>query len=240
MSESPPQRAFTLIELLVVLAILGLLIALLFPVLGGARSTARLVQCKTNLRSIGQAHAAYANDFDDNKPPLLWWTGFRLDKKWTSTLTKVDDQPFGQGILVAERYVDYELLLCPSAHLQDAHADFIHAWHHFPTGGSAYDYYWRSPFSVPSIERIGEGATYEAARAAGEHALAMDINAEKGHSYIGPYQGQDWDSHPNQSAVNILYLDGAVAHGDAKEVKLRWPGDSYAKIAWFEQASRLQ
>jgi prepilin-type processing-associated H-X9-DG protein/prepilin-type N-terminal cleavage/methylation domain-containing protein len=56
-------KAFTLIELLVAIAIIAMLAALLLPVLGRAKASARRVACASNLHQIAVGLRQYVDDF---------------------------------------------------------------------------------------------------------------------------------------------------------------------------------
>ncbi len=70
---------FTLIELLTVIAIIGILAAILIPVVGAARESARDAQCKTRLRVLNDAAHLYALEHNDRIPQgfntnhWYWW-----------------------------------------------------------------------------------------------------------------------------------------------------------------------
>ena len=67
-----PAAAFTLIELLVVIAIIGILAALLLPVLSAAKTRARRASCESNLHQIGVALQIYCGDNNDKLPDLRY------------------------------------------------------------------------------------------------------------------------------------------------------------------------
>jgi len=63
-SPSPrwPARGFTMIEILATIAIIGVLAAMLVPMVSKMRSAAKKTQCLSNLQEIGTGLAHYAGD----------------------------------------------------------------------------------------------------------------------------------------------------------------------------------
>ncbi len=59
---SAGRAAFTLIELLVVIAIISIIAAIIFPVFGAARESARKITCLNNVKQIGMAVLQYPQD----------------------------------------------------------------------------------------------------------------------------------------------------------------------------------
>ncbi len=63
------RRGFTLIELLATVSVIGLLIALMAPALGGVREAGRAAVCMSNIRQLQLAAMQHAKDHDDRYPP---------------------------------------------------------------------------------------------------------------------------------------------------------------------------
>jgi prepilin-type N-terminal cleavage/methylation domain-containing protein len=84
-SPEPGDHGFTLTELLAVIAIIGILTALLLPVLNRTRASVRRTTCSNNLRQINPGLRMYADDADDKTPRpdgtgtnrILSFTGYR-------------------------------------------------------------------------------------------------------------------------------------------------------------------
>lgn len=88
------RRAFTLIELLTVIAIIGVLAAILIPVVGKMRESARTTQCIANLRTWGNATNLYVAENKGRLPATVY------------TMVKVNGANLAQdAYLYLNRYV---------------------------------------------------------------------------------------------------------------------------------------
>lgn len=75
---SSRTAAFTLVELLTVIAIIGVLAAIIIPVVGKVRQSANKTTCASNLRQIGVALNSYIADHKGRLPgydPIPWQSG---------------------------------------------------------------------------------------------------------------------------------------------------------------------
>ncbi len=85
------RRAFTLIELLVVISIVAILAAILMPVVGRARDSARKATCISNYKQVGYAHLMYSgSDYDERVVPASYIQYPNedpiVDRKWPQLL----------------------------------------------------------------------------------------------------------------------------------------------------------
>ena len=105
---SPEKRdqAFTLIELLLVIAIIGILAALLLPVLGRTKESARATACLSNLHQVGIALQLYVQD-NNNKLPVM------RDVSTDPAVAATNTFPAIQNVL-APQLGNTNVLRCPS------------------------------------------------------------------------------------------------------------------------------
>ncbi|MEM8782923.1 MAG: prepilin-type N-terminal cleavage/methylation domain-containing protein [Planctomycetota bacterium] len=244
---------FTLIELLVVISIIAILVGLLLPALGAAKSSAQFMACKANLRSIGQGVHAYAADHHDIKVPYAWRDpssslGFGVGTSGPFIAFKPaslpDRQPMGQGILIAGNYIALESILDPGRNKYDDTQLDIANWLDPSRNsvGSSYLYYYRD--ALPSGEDLRPDliswTTLDRSQDLGKHAVLTDLNLAAGHTFVGAFTpGQAWESHPQEDRSNVLFLDGSVGSESNRRWILEAPSGVEERQRWFDQAHAL-
>lgn len=72
-SRASGGAGFTITELLVVMAIIGILAAIMFPVVVKAKESARVARCLSNLRQLGTGLTMYMDSYDARFPAAASW-----------------------------------------------------------------------------------------------------------------------------------------------------------------------
>lgn len=204
---------FTLIELLTVIAIIGILAAILVPVVGSVREAARSATCQSNLRQIGVAVHGYMGDNHDRLPGPSYRQPAPEPRDSGGSGGHVQDhllpymglenQPFGEPV---------EILECPSYRLR---LDELQLNRPYRT-----NYTQRDSFGMRKLLPLGLYPDNEPPRRLteleGEHSMTRiwlftDSHAglwgEAEGSSVGVFTTAD---SPHGDNRNYLFLDGHV------------------------------
>lgn len=153
---SARREGFTLVEVLVVLAVVALLIALLLPTLAGAREATRATACLSNLRQIGVAVRAYADEHDGLSPAL--GRPYSALPNWAIVV----QESSGRAASGADLFSERSALVCPTVRAFYARAMTrtyaINATGHarsvFPTDPDDFDALPPAPSAHIRLERV--------------------------------------------------------------------------------------
>ena len=194
------KRAFTLIELLVVIVIIGLLMALLFPVAGRAREAARRAMCANNLRQHGIAWYLYLDDHNECFPR----------NASPPSDSQCDPHSFGGKATASTSYAATTRPLNRYLDINDtSSAEVFHcfddtkpsAW-----GPSVFDYFGNSYrlnsslLSLGSTQRTLSTITYPRNKVLLEMDEPYNVPGHGGNGYVDFY-----------SPVIVLFVDGHIA-----------------------------
>jgi prepilin-type N-terminal cleavage/methylation domain-containing protein len=187
------NRAFTLIELLVVIAIIGILAAMLLPVLAKAKDRTKTVVCGSNLRQLALGYHMYMLDNNYHLP-----TSDMLGKSSYRVVT----DPMGMPCFLKDYCTTNHVWLCPAGRGILASNGVNYAWslaqNVVSTGGAdaafntmtttfvVYDNY---PYLRTSVFDMAEGTL-------GTPGLTV------------ANQLAWWYPHSERRKVEWLYLDG--------------------------------
>lgn len=190
------SRGFTLTELLAVIAIIGVLAAILIPVVGSVRESAHGSRCAGNLRQMAIGAQAYGND---NKGVILPWRPPVGKAYWMTSLA-----PYvGVNRPPAPAVVEDSVFMCPDETPNQSEAlyyteDRIRTRYsinlHIAWDGAESTGWQRRTVRYNELEHPGR--TY----------LFIDLfGAGGGGSWMGPAL-----VYPHKGKVNVAFTDGHV------------------------------
>ncbi|MBC2603648.1 type II secretion system protein [Puniceicoccus vermicola] len=186
---SNSYRAFTLVELLTVMAILGVLAAILVPVVSKIRVNAERTECASNIRQIGLAIHQFASE-NEGRLPYVYGGSFGP--------SEIDGQGTGDRGRIArflKPYVGDEVFVCADP------ANIEHARLPYPAFGTVFTMpesskILKTSYRDPQAERINK---YDPVKERLFYCAFSPLDENTGRD--------DW---PHEAKVNALYLDGHI------------------------------
>lgn len=248
------NKGFTLTELLVVIVVIGVIAAIVYPVIIKVKETAKISECLSNMRQMGQGMHMYLDQYDDRFPsavragaPAHW------DKYGQKTIQELLSPYVRNGMKpnVVRGDVTYDkggVFCCPSdVGLTEDEMNLdsgdklwgIHPGHPiWKYAGCSYQYFADNqedrfaydPKPImwtalsPLKDNVRLGAPYSSVVKTSKKAIISDI----GFWHMG-----DRIPGPRIAYVNTLFADGHAArvrgaeHNDARIATLRQWCDMY-------------
>ena len=211
------KRVFTLIELLVVIAIIGILAALLLPVLSKAEARAQRTTCLNNLRQIGLGIHLYAGDNNDTLPSIVITNGMPWPYQWRffKELTKRYD-----GLSGPSSPQD-KLFACPADtfyYLNEFSTPLLHASMHDDPWAD-YSSYWFSRLNLETDAATGTfyhgiaGRKISSIRNQVRTLMVVDQPAVFAYSWHQPQSLTDPGPNEMNDAMNLAgFVDGHASY----------------------------
>lgn len=154
-------RGFTLIEAIIVLVIIGVLVAVIYPISRSVVAKSREAVCLEQLRSLGTGLQSYLHDHNDIMPELS-----------VGRASKTEDVPVLDTVLLPYAGTQ-EAFHCPADAKQFAKTGCSYNWNHLQNGRRSSDLYF---FGVPE-ELIPLITDKEAWHPGGTNFLNADLSS---------------------------------------------------------------
>jgi prepilin-type N-terminal cleavage/methylation domain-containing protein/prepilin-type processing-associated H-X9-DG protein len=231
MRPHTPRRGFTLVELLVVVAIIAMLLAILLPALGRAQDAAKVVACGANLRQIGIAEYAYANENDGWVAPSNYGTGSPFNWCGPATIwVYAYDRNIwiGMGILYEQGYLGGgKVFYDPGCKNENFKYDNPQTGFRGGKPADSGEWYMNNNY----IQRADVGLTQDAFWGSGGRQVSLSLDAG-GVAFIScnvdfsSDAEQSWVDWTHGNGYNVLYVDGSVEFVDVRGVDSQTPDPS--------------
>lgn len=230
-SRSNRHSGFTLVELLVVVGICAALIAVLLPVLAGARERAQTIVCANNLREISLAMSMYEGHYraypisDDpgyGKMTSALVPGVVLNKTWADALS---EGKFLGGVDLS-RHIG-GALLCPSMDRSRYEPELIGVGPHY-----SYNYFVFPSLDEQSRNKDIVAFSFQGRRSRMAHdstRMVLLVEAWAFNSYFDENGGREWAASAGPHTISGV---GWGRIGGAR-IELRHARGRAVNVAFF-------
>ena len=238
------RQAFTLIELLVVVAILGILMAMIFPAIALVRGSAQSVQCMNHMRQIGLGTLGYMTDNEGMSPVSQASVN---GVSWNDYEYLYDNMGFDQlldnGYLNRDR-ASASVLFCPSRPFLRGNSKYTNTGAGSGNIGldlrdmiATNDYQGRWQYPGYIMRNKIPNENLNPARAFSDYSFQFSTMSASRTAYIsdrttiGIYTGlgggtnapYEWKSYHRKS-YNVWYFDGSVRAVSNTALTILWAG----------------
>jgi prepilin-type N-terminal cleavage/methylation domain-containing protein/prepilin-type processing-associated H-X9-DG protein len=218
------RRGFTLIELLVVIGIIGLLIAILLPVLRKARESANQVVCLSNMRQITIAFFGYGIDNNGIIPGTFYEGPIDLDWVGRNNATYLANpsaysHPLLTSVLNPYLRGSDQVLSCPTGMRLNGYSDYTMV---IRFAGAKIGLHGRMSYPIHPDLSNSPRAYFDAIPFLVEESQYYYNASTSTGSFPNPtndlsFANVDQFSHRHSGKCNIACLDGSVEAFQAPE-----------------------
>lgn len=209
--KNPP--GFTLVELLAVISILGILAAIIIPVVGNVRISARRAACASNLRQLGAGMFLYAGE-NKGRFPHGYWVGAE-NRTWDVCIAPYVNSSH-KGVNIDPPNVAVPLFLCPADTVPSSNAARVRRSYSMVRGSDGFGNSSSSSAVAPATRRISDIPAPSRTIILTERAQANNWLGADDCAVIDHPAGQTGTAnnglgpHLHDGVFNYLFADGHV------------------------------
>ena len=221
--QSLKLSPFTLIELLVVIAIIAILAAMLMPALNKARETARRSSCLSQLKTMAQATALYADNYKDHIPPGLRYNSWAASNFWWSILVQTIKPGVPGKNYNTVMNGNYKIFVCPTEGIPTGANSPLFQYTHY---GINYRFmHYSAP--VRKLSSVRKPT-----------AVVMQMDTNQKTTYVVKSDSQISQRH-GTNRTNSSYLDGHAAFRELSmdSSKVEKLSDGYTRLCTAADAN---